>query len=608
MMYSHTKSLVIHYSITNRLLNSFLVLMLASILCFAPKLYASGFSDNITSNPEVQNAIDAVESALETAVTRGKITRGASSIIGAFLLNADSLACSAWVLTFNIRYRNLVINKAPIEVLKAAMQLKAKIEYACRKILDPDTYNKLGAYGGSVDDENNANSNNNPNSRPYNPRPGWSIEDEICWRKCADLLYKYNKAQRDADDSQKAADRAKKEVAKARNELNELEERLKKARNTLNEKVRTFYRTVTPVQQEYLNKFHQRQSAARREVGSLPGQIEAKQSELESKNKTSETLQRAADRMKMAADAARRAYEECVRNCYKQAKKPIHQRFGIASYSLSAPIKLDPNRLEYALQDHQDNIYVSVPLYNAALRINSVDKIDGVFMHEDLDQPTGITHNPLREEVYVASNSLDLIVVFSENGQHLRSLKSECISMPAGLSLDTDGNLFVSSHGSGQICHLSPEGELLNRFTDDTMGDPAGIAFDPMAKELYVVDNTNAQVFVFDAMGMFKRLFAYGEALTSPWGIELEGGQYADAYHVDNLSQPLSRVIVSDMAGQSLVAFSPEGEIDDIFLEHSMLPVALAVQIPSDFIPEEAEIIDDIPSSFAKPALIEPAE
>jgi hypothetical protein len=607
-MYYPTKFPAIHYSIANRLLNSLFVLILANMLCFAPKLYASGFSDKISSDPQVQNAIDAVESALKAAVTKGKITRGASGTISAFLLNADSLACSAWVMTFNIRYRNLVINKAPIEVLKAAMQLKAKIEYACRKILDPDTYNELGVNGGSVDDENNGGSMGNPDSRPYVYRPGWSIEDEICWRKCSDLLYQYNKAQGEADKAQKAADQTKKEAARVSRDLKDLEARLKKARDTLNEKVKTFYRTVSPVQQKYLNEFHQRQSAARRAVDFLPGKIAAKQRELESKNKTSATLQRAADRLQKAADAARRAYEECVRNCYKDAKKPIHKRFGVASSSLGAPLELDPNRLEYALQDHRNNIYVSTPLYNAVLRINAEDQIDNVYLHEDLDQPAGIAHNPLREEVYVASSSMDLIVVFNENGQYLRSLKSACISMPAGLALGSDGNLFVSSHGLGQICQLSPEGELLNSFSDDTMGDPADIAFDSMAQELYVVDNTNAQVLVFDAMGLFKRLFAYGEALVSPWSIALEGGQYADAHRIDKLSQPLSSVIVSDMAGQALVAFSPEGEIFDVYPEHSMLPMALAIQIPVDFMPEETEKIDEVSTIVEKLGLIVPSD
>ncbi len=91
----------------------------------------------IGADPEVTNAAQAAEEELRTVVTKGKATRGASGAIAALLTESDNLICSAWIVSFRVRYRNMVIEGADAGTLRAMQNLMEKVEKACEPIMNP---------------------------------------------------------------------------------------------------------------------------------------------------------------------------------------------------------------------------------------------------------------------------------------------------------------------------------------------------------------------------------------------------------------------------------------------------------------------------------------
>lgn len=101
----------------------------------------------IGADAEVTAAAQAAEEALKSAATKGEATRGASGAVASLLTESDTLVCSAWILSFRVRYRNMVLEGADAATLRAMENLMEKVEKACDKVLTPVPENKIKVGG-----------------------------------------------------------------------------------------------------------------------------------------------------------------------------------------------------------------------------------------------------------------------------------------------------------------------------------------------------------------------------------------------------------------------------------------------------------------------------
>lgn len=126
-----------------------LTMLWPSLPTFGQSVSAMG-GKAIGADPEVVNAAQAAEEALKSAVTEGEATRGASGAIGTLLIESDTLICSAWIISFRVRYRDMVLQNADPQALRAMQNLMEKVEKACEKALKPRGRAGAGATAPAV--------------------------------------------------------------------------------------------------------------------------------------------------------------------------------------------------------------------------------------------------------------------------------------------------------------------------------------------------------------------------------------------------------------------------------------------------------------------------
>src|SRR5579883_299039 len=184
-----------------------LLLVLALCAAVAASDDANAFDD--TTQAEINNARDAARDELSAWATKGESVRGASGPMMQLLLNSGDLICETWIISFGVNLRNLVINGAPDSVIQKMHDLLHKVEAACaEKPPQAVTPGPGGGGGGGGDDgggNGGAGGGTDGGGKPFVPRPGWTIDDEICWRRCSDKWEAWKQAQRDADAAAKAA-------------------------------------------------------------------------------------------------------------------------------------------------------------------------------------------------------------------------------------------------------------------------------------------------------------------------------------------------------------------------------------------------------------------
>jgi gluconolactonase len=104
----------------------------------------------------------------------------------------------------------------------------------------------------------------------------------------------------------------------------------------------------------------------------------------------------------------------------------------------------------------------------------TVSRIDG-----ELPKPNGITLSPDETRLYVGSlnGEINEYPVAPDGSVGVRRLFAK-VDQPDGMAIDCAGNLYVASHGPGQVVVLSKEGELIStievgpRTTNAAFGGP----------------------------------------------------------------------------------------------------------------------------------------
>ena len=183
------------------------------------------------ASEELKNARETARSLITAIATKGESVRGATGVLEQILRSSDELICQSWIIAFNLKLREMSVAGADPQVLGQLQQLQWKIEAACVPILGTAPLPPEG--GGGTAKPSPAPSAAPPSGeggKPFVPREGWTIEDEICARACSDEYGTYLAAVRKAagldERAQKAraaADQAAKEADDIRRAIQEQE-------------------------------------------------------------------------------------------------------------------------------------------------------------------------------------------------------------------------------------------------------------------------------------------------------------------------------------------------------------------------------------------------
>ncbi len=306
-------------------------MLLSVVLLFLTgAVMASGFSDKlaekVTNDPQAREQIKNAADALESEAEAG---RGGSGPMMQLIYNSDTLICSAWIIAFRQELQRLVVHDAPPGMIQAAQNLLSRVERACQGVLDPDTPTAVTAPGAGSDaappptEEPSA-------GQPFKPRPGWTITDEICARKCAAESaadqradwnqYRAEENERKARAQQSAAER---ELAAERENLARAEARQAAAQADL-QKREQFNRRAGGVTKG--SPSDMLLSSARGSARSAQQDVEAARRRVETREQAASQAREAAERAAAArkraeqeAADAQAALDRCLRDCYRQA-------------------------------------------------------------------------------------------------------------------------------------------------------------------------------------------------------------------------------------------------------------------------------------------------
>lgn len=115
--------------------------------------------------------------------------------------------------------------------------------------------------------------------------------------------------------------------------------------------------------------------------------------------------------------------------------------------------------------------------------------------------------------IYVADPGSHGVQLFDKKQQLHRLIQRKDnlpLPSPIGLALDPQGDVFVTDSVLGQIFVIKAGGIIAEAIPLETpIQQPTGIAFDPLAKHLYVVDTTGHQIRIVTPDG--KQIAAFGK-------------------------------------------------------------------------------------------------
>lgn len=317
-------------------------LILLLLLCLSPiPVSASGFSDKFAekitkdnhAQEQIKNVFDTVEAEVESWASKGETTRGASGPIMQLLYGSDTLICSSWIIAFRQELQRLIVSDyldPPLGLIRGMQDLLSRVERACQGVLQPGMPASVTTPGaGAAATPETAPAPTPPAGQPFTPRPGWSINDEICARKCSAESAAVQRAdwrKYDAESAEKNARErlaaAERELASERENLARAEARLEAARTNLDRR-EAFSKqlpSLTKADQDAMTEARANAAAAERELSIVRNRVASKQADATSARGALDRA--AADRARAEQEVAnaRAALDRCLRDCYRQAQ------------------------------------------------------------------------------------------------------------------------------------------------------------------------------------------------------------------------------------------------------------------------------------------------
>ncbi|GAB4166420.1 MAG: 6-bladed beta-propeller [Geothermobacteraceae bacterium] len=216
--------------------------------------------------------------------------------------------------------------------------------------------------------------------------------------------------------------------------------------------------------------------------------------------------------------------------------------------------------------DGRGRVWVTDPLARrlvlfdlARRRVVPLERFD----NQGLESPLGVAYDARRERLYISDGSLGLILVVSADGRLQDVWKHQLFQRPAGLALDTGGQLHVADVLLGEVLVFSPEGKLVRRVgslltEDGKFNRPANIAVSADGT-LFVVDSINFRVELISAdgrsLGSIGKLGDIPGSFARPRGIALDSDG-----HVYVADAAFGNIQVFDRTGQLLLFFGEPGQ------------------------------------------------
>jgi len=152
-------------------------------------------------------------------------------------------------------------------------------------------------------------------------------------------------------------------------------------------------------------------------------------------------------------------------------------------------------------------------LMNSVFRL--LDIIAGPAAPIVMDRPqTGAVD--ARDRVFVTDIGRASVFMFDETVPEVKTwFKAEGLTdfiSPVGIALGPEGQIFVADADLALIARLGPNGETLPSIGRGHLQRPNGIAFDPVARKIFVADTTAHQIKIFDLEGnLLSELGTRGE-------------------------------------------------------------------------------------------------
>ncbi|WP_017317594.1 scytonemin biosynthesis PEP-CTERM protein ScyF [Mastigocladopsis repens] len=186
---------------------------------------------------------------------------------------------------------------------------------------------------------------------------------------------------------------------------------------------------------------------------------------------------------------------------------------------------------------------------------------------QGFDEPADLKFDPVTGELHVGDVYNSEIDVYDSQGNYIRSygsfggpVEGRSFFGPGGLSFGKDGNVYATDFSSDVIkVYDGKNGELVRTIgsSGSELGQlqgPAGITVSPNTGNIYVADQYNYRVQVFDPQG--NALYSFGtrgsEAgqFREPIGLEVD--EYENIYVADSQN---SRVQVFDKNGNFITEY-----------------------------------------------------
>ncbi len=167
-----------------------------------------------------------------------------------------------------------------------------------------------------------------------------------------------------------------------------------------------------------------------------------------------------------------------------------------------------------------NDIWVADRANNRVERFSPLQKFEHEYAAEGLSKPAGLAINQGTEDVYVSNDGVGAndIVELGPEGKYIRKWGHEGkgdseFKEPAGVAVDSAGNVWVSDRGNNRIQEFTGEGAFLGVYGSEGTGTdqfkgPVGIAFS--GEELFVSDSGSNRVLELSSSGAFIQAFGWG--------------------------------------------------------------------------------------------------
>jgi hypothetical protein len=225
------------------------------------------------------------------------------------LIESDDLICEAWIIKSYTVLRDLTLAGASPELIDKAQQLQWRIERACAEEDAKPVRPKPPVSGDDA-----ALPADGPGA--FHPRPGWTIEQEICARRCADLYATFLADVRIADSLEKSATSAQQLADDAAKNAADLDTKAAAAESARAAARAALAAPITgtpgPADVERLRKLNR---DANVDVEAMKAGAAKAHADADDKAARAKRLAERAKHARAEAEAALKAYNDCITRC-----------------------------------------------------------------------------------------------------------------------------------------------------------------------------------------------------------------------------------------------------------------------------------------------------